>query len=245
MAEPGGWGSGTARRQEEREKTTEHRHGAKSEPPKIAPRTAQTPPSAPSRAQHRPAPPPRGAHPPPQAPAPRTRLVRAQLLHRLPLNGARREGSFLRPAAGPLRGSALRPPLPPGPPHKGISGATAPRLARRHHHHHHHRHHRRPRPAPRRPPAPPLPPRPRGSRPPGTPGAPQSSRPRPPPARGRCPAQRLFIKTTGRRRPSWGSRDPAGGPGTPGPRARRARQWQRPDGREGRGLWGAGPGGAW
>lgn len=41
--------------------------------------------------------------------------------------------------------------------------------------------------------------------------APQNSGPRPPLALGRCPVQRLFIKTTGRRRPSWGSRDPAGG----------------------------------
>lgn len=140
----------------------------------------------------------------PPSPLSQPHLVRAQLLHRLPLNGDRTEGAFLRPAAGQLRGSALPPPpppQPPGPPHKGIAGAASPRSS--------------PRPPQTRcyrSPRPPLPllgcccrlrRRPRGSRNRRPPPAPLSPGPRPR-RRRCCPAQGLFIKTTGRRPPSCG-----------------------------------------
>lgn len=154
---------------------------------------------------------PRGARLPPAAPpprplrprAPQAHLIRAQLLHRLPLNGERREGAFLCPAEGQLRGSALLSPLPLEAPHKGISGAAAPRLARR-------------QLAPPQPPPPTrYPQRDRAS----TAADPRhgqgraaarlrqparAPRPRSAPAPRPLPAQSLFIKTRGRPRPSWG-----------------------------------------
>lgn len=162
---------------------TERRRSAQRRAPNEAPRRA-----AGTAAPQGPAPPGTPPH-----------LVRAQLLHRLPLNAklAEREGragAFLRPADGQLRG-ALSGRLRASQGHRQ-GGLASPAGSRPLH---------RPRPTARRPPAPRLPPRPVRSRPPRAvrPPAPLglSSRPR----RGRCPAQRLFIKTRGRqRRPSWG-----------------------------------------